>query len=67
MKKKTVRSSAYDVFGNICSATGPLADIFRHRFSTKLLAPDTGRCHSGYRWYAYDVRRPAIRRDRASG
>ncbi len=41
----------YDVFGNICSATGPLAAFFRHRFSTKLFDPDIGLCYYGYRWY----------------
>ena len=47
-------AAAYDndVFGNICSATGPLAAIFRHRFSTKLFDPDTGLCYYGYRWYS---------------
>ena len=43
----------YDVFGNICSATGPLAAFFRHRFSTKLFDPDTVLCCYGYRWDAF--------------
>ena len=32
----------YDAFGNEIASSGPLASFFRHRFSTKLLDPDTG-------------------------
>ena len=33
----TVAQYTYDAFGNIISKFGPLADFFRHRFSTKYL------------------------------
>lgn len=67
MKKKTVRSSAYDVFGNICSATGPLAAFFRHRFSAKYFDPDTGLCYYGCRWYSPAIGPRAVRRGRGRG
>ena len=34
-----VASYAYDSFGGIITKSGPLADFFRHRFSTKYLMP----------------------------
>ncbi len=41
----------YDAYENLLDSTGPLAGFFRHRFSTKLLDPDTGLYYYGYRWY----------------
>lgn len=38
----TVAQYIYGVFGNTISATGVLADIFRHRFSTKYYDSETG-------------------------
>ena len=43
---------AYDTFGNILSASGPLASAFAHRFSTKPRDPETGFYYFGYRFYA---------------
>ncbi|MBR0053984.1 MAG: RHS repeat-associated core domain-containing protein [Bacteroidales bacterium] len=42
----------YDAYGNLLDSTGPLAAIFRHRFSTKLFDPDIGLCCYGCRWYS---------------
>jgi YD repeat-containing protein len=39
----TVAQYTYDAFGNTLSATGPLADAFPHRFSTKYFDSET-RC-----------------------
>ena len=41
----------YDAFGNAISQSGPLADFFRHRFSTKYFDPETGLYYYGYRFY----------------
>ena len=46
-----VASCTYDAFGNTISATGPLADFFRHRFSTKYFDTETGLYYYGYRFY----------------
>ena len=43
---------AYDTFGNMLSASGPLASVFAHRFSTKPRDPETGFYYYGYRFYA---------------
>ena len=42
----------YDDFGRIISQTGPLADFFRHRFSTKYYDSATGLYYYGYRFYS---------------
>ena len=47
-----VASYAYDDFGRIISQTGPLADAFPHRFSTKYFDADTGLFYYGYRFYS---------------
>ena len=47
----------YDAFGNEIASSGPLAAFFRHRFSTKLLDPDTGLYYYGYRWYSPELGR----------
>ncbi len=41
----------YDSFGNITTQTGPLADEFPHRFSTKYTDDETGLVYYGYRYY----------------
>ena len=46
-----VASYAYDAFGNTMESSGPLADFFAHRFSTKSLDPETGLYYYGYRFY----------------
>ena len=48
----TVAAYAYDAFGNHLSASGPMADAFFHRFSTKYFDPETGLHYYGYRFYA---------------
>ncbi|MBR1608417.1 MAG: RHS repeat-associated core domain-containing protein, partial [Kiritimatiellae bacterium] len=45
-------SYTYDAFGNAVSATGPLADAFTHRFSTKPYDPETSLYCYGYRFYS---------------
>ncbi len=47
----TVASYTYDAFGKTISASGPLAHIFRHRFSTKYYNTETGQYYYGYRFY----------------
>ena len=47
----TVAQYTYDAFGNLISKTGPLADFFRHRFSTKYYDAETGLYYYGYRFY----------------
>ncbi|MGI6494686.1 MAG: RHS repeat domain-containing protein [Kiritimatiellia bacterium] len=42
----------YDAFGRTISASGLLADAFRHRFSTKYCDYETGLYYYGYRFYA---------------
>ena len=41
----------YDDFGRTISQAGPLADFFRHRFSTKYLDIETDLYYYGYRFY----------------
>jgi RHS repeat-associated protein len=41
----------YDAFGRTLTATGPLADAFRHRFSTKYFDAETGMYYYGMRFY----------------
>ena len=48
----TVAQYTYDAFGNSMSMSGPLADFFRHRFSTKYFDPETGLYYYGYRFYS---------------
>ena len=47
----TVAQYTYDAFGNTISQSGPLADLFRHRFSTKYFDAETGLYYYGYRFY----------------
>ena len=46
----------YDDFGRTISQSGPLADFFLHRFSTKYYDPETGLYYYGYRFYFPDWR-----------
>ncbi|MBQ7190002.1 MAG: hypothetical protein IJR99_11370 [Kiritimatiellae bacterium] len=48
----TVAQYTYDAFGNTISQSGPLADFFRHRFSTKYYDTETGLYYYGYRFYS---------------
>ena len=47
----TVAQYTYDAFGNTIFKSGPLADFFRHRFSTKYYDVETGLYYYGYRFY----------------
>ena len=47
----TVAQYVYDAFGNSLSKPGPLADVIRHRFSTKYYDVETGLYYFGYRFY----------------
>ena len=47
-----VAAYEYDDFGKAIAQTGPMAEIFRVRFSTKYYAPGTGLYYYGYRFYA---------------
>ena len=51
-----VAAYEYDDFGRTISQSGPLADFFRHRFSTKYYDPETGLYYYGYRFYSPDWR-----------
>ena len=47
----TVAQYIYDAFGNLISKSGPLADFFRLRFSTKYFDVETGLYYYDYRFY----------------
>ena len=47
-----VAEYTYDAFGRTIAQTGPLADLFRHRFSTKYFDVETGMYYYGYRFYS---------------
>ena len=47
----TVAQYTYDAFGNTISQSGPFADFFRHRFSTKYFDAESGLYYYGYRYY----------------
>lgn len=47
----TVAQYTYDAFGKLIAKSGPLADFFRHRFSTKYFDVETGLYYYGYRFY----------------
>ena len=53
----TVAQYTYDAFGNTISQSGPLADFFRHRFSTKYFDAETGLYYYGHRFYSPVLRR----------
>ena len=48
----TVAQYTYDAFGKLIAKSGPLADFFRHRFSTKYCDIETGLYYYGYRFYS---------------
>ena len=47
----TVAQYTYDAFGNLLNQSGPMCDVFRHRFSTKYYDIETGLYYYGYRFY----------------
>ncbi len=54
---EAVVTYAYDAFGRTITQSGPLADVFRHRFSTKPLDSGTGLYYYGYRFYVPSLMR----------
>ena len=50
-------SYVYDAFGRTVSQTGPLADVFRYRYSTKSFERETGLYYYGKRYYVPVLRR----------
>ena len=53
----TVAQYTYDAFGNIISQSGPFADFFRHRFSSKYYDIETDHYYYGYRFYSLSLMR----------
>ena len=47
-----VAEYTYDAFGSTISQSGPMADAFAHRFSTKYYDSETGLYYYGYRFYS---------------
>ena len=47
----------YDAFGKTIAQSGPRADLFHHRFSTKCLDAETGLYYYGYRFYVPSLMR----------
>lgn len=47
----------YDAFGATIAASGPLANAFRFRFSTKYHDPETDLYYYGYRFYSPELHR----------
>ncbi len=54
---EVVASYSYDAFGRTLSATGPMADAFPFRFSTKYYDSETGLYYYGRRYYSPDLGR----------
>jgi RHS repeat-associated protein len=52
-----VAEYTYDAFGRTITATGPLADAFPHRFSTKYFDAESGLYYYGYRYYSPNLMR----------
>ncbi len=52
-----VAAYTYDAFGRTISQSSPLADVFRHRFSTKYFDLETGLYYYGYRFYSIALMR----------
>ena len=52
-----VAAYEYDDFGRLISQTGPMAEDFRIRFSTKYFDPETGLYYYGYRFYSPQLMR----------
>ena len=52
-----VAAYTYGDFGETLERSGPMADVFPHRFSTKYLDAETGLYYYGYRFYS-----PALKR-----
>ena len=52
-----VAQYTYDAFGKLISSSGPMADMFSFRHSTKYFDPETGLYYYGYRFYSPELMR----------
>ena len=52
-----VAEYTYDAFGKMLSSSGPMADVFLFRYSTKYYDPETGLYYYGYRFYSPELMR----------
>ena len=47
----------YDAFGKLVASSGPMAEVFSIRYSTKYFDPETGLYYYGYRFYSPELKR----------
>ena len=52
-----VAEYTYDAFGKLISSSGPMADVFAIRYSTKYFDVETGFYYYGYRYYSPELMR----------
>ena len=52
-----VAEYTYDAFGKLISSSGPMADVFAIRYSTKYFDVETGFYYYGYRFYSPELMR----------
>ena len=52
-----VAEYTYDAFGKLIASSGPMADVFAIRYSTKYFDPETGFYYYGYRYYSPELMR----------
>ena len=52
-----VAEYTYDAFGKLIASSGPMADVFSIRYSTKYFDPETGFYYYGYRFYSPELMR----------
>ena len=52
-----VAEYTYNAFGRLISSSGPMAEIFRIRFSSKYYDPESGLYYYGYRFYSPSLMR----------
>ena len=52
-----VAEYTYDAFGKLISSSGPMADVFAIRYSTKYFDIETGLYYYGYRFYSPELMR----------
>ena len=52
-----VAEYTYDAFGKLIASSGPMANVFSLRYSTKYFDPETGLYYYGYRYYSPELMR----------
>ena len=52
-----VAEYTYDAFGKLIASSGPMADVFAIRYSTKYFDSETGLYYYGYRFYSPELMR----------